>query len=435
MMPVVRLVDIPQDPDTVEAAISFTPEQREVFDRITNWVERSAKRWNVEPAVLTLGGYAGTGKSTLLAMLANYFSASSMRPVFCAYTGKATSVLRQKVAMYAPDLVPRVQTIHSFLYRPILNKKTKAIAGWERKKREEIECDVIVVDEASMVNEGIYSDLLSLGLPLLAVGDHGQLPPIDGSFNLMENPQLRLETIHRQAATSPIIALSERVRNMGGLPAHFDNAGVAVQIASKKEVDLVLSSIYGLPNVTPMDVGFLCYTNRVRVNMNKKARRIWWESFAPGSEVQPIPMAYDALICLRNTHVHVFNGMRGYATGLGGMVEVDHRKYRGTVLFPEEGVELEGEYCTSQLGRVKTYSGFNEYCVENHLPRNVDYTWEDVGMLFDYGYALTVHKSQGSSFKYVIVFDDMPSDTDADTSKRWWYTAITRSRSNLVILR
>jgi len=431
----VRLVDPPEDLPTALDTIDLSPQQAAVFAEVVRWATKVVVSGNMESHVLTLGGYAGTGKSTLVAVLANHFYRSPVQPAFCAYTGKAASVLRQKVAALAPRLADKVQTIHSLLYRPLVHAKTKAITGWQRKSRKEIECDLIIVDEASMVNNTIYEDLLSTGKPILAVGDHGQLPPVEGSFNLMERPQLRLDTIYRQAAKSPVIALSEYVRQTGGLPAHFNNDGVSVQIASKAEIDMVLSSIYRMPDVTPMDVGVLCYTNRVRVNLNKKARRIWWESFAPGVEVLPLPMSYDAMICLRNTHVHVFNGMRGYVTGLGGMQEEPPRKYKGTILFPEEGVELEGEYCTPQLGRSKTYASFQDYYVENDLPTNLDLKWEDVGMLFDYGYALTVHKSQGSSFKYVVIFDDMPSDTDADTARRWYYTAITRSRGNLVILR
>jgi ATP-dependent exoDNAse (exonuclease V) alpha subunit len=60
------------------------------------------------------------------------------------------------------------------------------ITGWQRTK--EVEADLIVVDEASMVNQRLWLDLLGTGRPVIAIGDHGQLPPIEGSFNLMEKP-------------------------------------------------------------------------------------------------------------------------------------------------------------------------------------------------------------------------------------------------------
>ena len=70
------------------------------------------------------------------------------------------------------------------------------LLGGEETK-EEFEYDLIVVDEASMVTKDIWNDLLSYGVPVLAVGDHGQLP-IESSFNLMERPVLKLEEIFRQ---------------------------------------------------------------------------------------------------------------------------------------------------------------------------------------------------------------------------------------------
>ena len=56
-----------------------------------------------------------------------------------------------------------------------------------------------------MVNEDIFKDLLSYNIPIIAVGDHVQLAPIEGMFNLMEKPQLRLENIHRQEENNPIM--------------------------------------------------------------------------------------------------------------------------------------------------------------------------------------------------------------------------------------
>jgi exodeoxyribonuclease-5 len=69
-----------------------------------------------------------------------------------------------------------------------------------------------------MINGDVWRDLSDLGIPILAVGDHGQLPPIEGSFNLMADPELRLEEIFRQEEDSPIIELSTKARETGNIP-------------------------------------------------------------------------------------------------------------------------------------------------------------------------------------------------------------------------
>ncbi len=148
------------------------------------------------PGIVTLGGYAGTGKTTVIKSLTESLDATVM-----AFTGKAAHVLRRKGV--------NASTIHSSIYRLITDDEGKPIlddAGslqWELKP---IEADCIIVDEASMIPEWIYQDLCSLQVPLIFVGDHGQLPPVGDSFNLMEKPDFTLETIHRSAGEIPAFA-------------------------------------------------------------------------------------------------------------------------------------------------------------------------------------------------------------------------------------
>src|SRR6185369_235022 len=153
---------------------------------------------------LTLGGYAGTGKTTLIAYLRQALAdfEADATVGFCAYTGKATRVLQEKLrerkAMRQGD---SVSTIHSLIYTT--EEGSGGAPKWIRK--DALERSLIVVDEASMVDEQIWNDLLSFGVPILAVGDHGQLPPVGSAFNLMANPAVRLERIFRQEADSAII--------------------------------------------------------------------------------------------------------------------------------------------------------------------------------------------------------------------------------------
>src|SRR5262249_11808404 len=142
----------------------------------------------------TLGGYAGTGKSTLVRVLKDELSSFAV----CAYTGKAANVLRKKG-------LP-AKTIHSLIYRPRVrewedeNGKLQIETLWDRKPARDVECDGFIVDEASMVDEGIYNTLRSYKKPIIFVGDHGQLEPVNGNgFNLMGSPDITLRQVHRNA--------------------------------------------------------------------------------------------------------------------------------------------------------------------------------------------------------------------------------------------
>src|ERR1017187_3379494 len=142
--------------------------------------------------IQVLSGFAGTGKSFLI----NYLVHNHL-PNFsvCSYTGKAAHMLRRKGVLNA-------STIHSLIYLPLLeNGKMKL-----DKNGNPIFVlnpfpmfEGIIIDEASMVSKEIYEDLCSFNVPLIFVGDHGQLEPIGETINLMKKPDYCLETIHRNA--------------------------------------------------------------------------------------------------------------------------------------------------------------------------------------------------------------------------------------------
>jgi exodeoxyribonuclease-5 len=154
-------------------AVSYTlsQDQANALRRIGAWYRSKSSPF------LTLGGYAGTGKTTLIAYLRRALTDydADVSVAFCAYTGKATRVLQEKLreqkVMRRGD---SVSTIHSLIYTT--EDAPGGVPKWIR--REKVERDLIIVDEASMVDKAIWDDLLSFGVPILAVGDHGQLPPV-----------------------------------------------------------------------------------------------------------------------------------------------------------------------------------------------------------------------------------------------------------------
>ena len=190
--------------------IELSSDQQFCFDAIMSWYSNPS-------ALLSMGGYAGCGKTTLIGKMRNTLPRST-RVAFCCFTGKASSVLRSKLQLFEIQRFPDdyCGTIHSLIYEPILDDVTNEIIGWVL--RVKIPYDLIVIDEASMVNEELFKDLCSYNIPILAVGDHGQLPPIDGNLNLMKSPMLKLEKVHRFAESNPITKVSILAREQGFIP-------------------------------------------------------------------------------------------------------------------------------------------------------------------------------------------------------------------------
>jgi len=500
-------------------------DQHAAYDSIMRWVGGG----DDEPAVLTLGGYAGSGKSTLVALVAEQIDL----PAFCAYTGKATSVLRRKLKAIGTETVgtqkkrrdglssndgrPFCGTIHSLIYRPCdcltpqpvevrkpcpekdcvgetawipgeaatptsgghsrcaqghlgligdlkkleaLAPKTKfvhaaknadgrcAFCGgkeWIRREALDRNYGLIIVDEASMVDDTMLRDLREYGVPILAVGDHGQLPPVGGVGSLMKAPNLRLEKIHRQAEGNPIIALSKIIRETGqipnDLPASF--GGDAVRLGKLRFVEQLIEERYA--DASPerlLEMGIACYTNRRRLGLNTAVRRVRGTARA-GRE---LPMKGEHVVCLRNIKEQggrppVANGMRGVLQGdaapktiynkNGEKIGENETQLIGSIAFPEDEISaVEYTMLRQQFGREKTYAAPEELSRETGF-----HSFAAAGNLFDFGWAMTCHKMQGSQFEDLVVCAERPGPVDAESWKRWLYTAVTRAASKLTVLR
>lgn len=403
---------------------ALSDDQKQVFEQVMKWYDERTSN------LLTLGGYAGTGKSTLVSILARELERAGNREfriAFCAYTGKAANVLKQKLHKAGIDadtwgLHHYAGTIHSLIYKPLADGNG-AVYDWERKTVDEIAdlYSLIVVDEASMVDAKMLEDLESYGLPILAVGDHGQLPPVKGVSTLMLEPELRLEQIHRQAADNPIIQLSQYIRENRRLPENWAS-GDHVRFCTFDEMFGLLEPLYATEDIN--DIAILTYKNATRQSMNYQAR-----CMRNRKHMDLQPAEGDQFICLRNVHGTLFNGMRGVLE----TTPQPHQRhwYNGRFFFPDDELEVEGAILSSQIGREKTFSDFDEIAVATNIQFN---SWRKVGMLFDYGYALTVHKSQGSQFKHVFLMFERPGHASADDFARWLYTAATRARETLTIV-
>jgi exodeoxyribonuclease-5 len=361
----------------------WSAEQAAALDKVGRWLKAG------DAQVFRLFGYAGVGKTTL----ARHVAADAPgKAVFAAFTGKAALVMRARGCAGAA-------TIHSLIYNASEDNNGRP-SFTLNKDGPASRAGLIVIDECSMVDEELGRDLLSFGKPILVLGDPAQLPPVKGAgFFTEAKPDVMLTEIHRQAADNPIIRLSRVIRE-GGEIAH----GVYGQtrVIRRDEIDA--------EEVTAADQ-VLIGLNRTRRAYNQRIRALL------GRE-GPMPAEADKLVCLRNDREKglINGGLWRVAKALGMAND-----YVKLALTPEE------ETARPPVD-VAVHRAFFEGS-EADLPYPVRRESNE----FDFGYALTVHKAQGSQWDHVVLFDE--SRAFREHRARWLYTAVTRAAKKLTLVR
>lgn len=359
---------------------------------------RDVARWlsNRDSQVFRLFGFAGTGKTTLARHLAEGVDGDV---VFGAFTGKAAHVLRQKGCAGAA-------TLHSLIYRPAGTSDDDEDEGSEqplfaiRRDAPASEADLIIIDECSMVDEELGRDLLSFGVPVLVLGDPAQLPPVKGGgFFTEHEPDIMLTEVHRQAADNPIIRMSMDVRE--GRDLDYGTYGDSRMI---RRGDITSEVILEADQVlVGMNRTRRLYNNRIRELLGYRDWR---------------PAAGEKLVCLRN------DKKKGLLNGGTWSVAASRSPRKGMLRLD---VEPDDEVLAKKVA-VSVAPEFFQGTYEK-LP----YPKRRRSDEFDYGYALTVHKSQGSQWDNLVLFDE--SGAFREHRDRWLYTGITRAAETLTLVR
>lgn len=398
----------------------WSPQQEVALKRAHAWFHGRRDK-----PYFQLAGWAGTGKTTLVEELIGGIEGIVY---LAAYTGKAAHVLRRR------SRFKDVSTIHKLIYKPkdksqkhlqaLLQEREKLKAQdpipavplarieAQIKIEQENVCrpmfalndespltsgnvKLVVIDEYSMVDEDMGRDLLSFGVPILALGDPGQLPPVRGNPFFRDQPDVMLTEIHRQAADNPIIWMSREVREGRPLaPGKYGDSEIRRlgQIDREEIASWVLEADQ-----------LLVGRNATRQSSNHRARELL-------GRTSVLPQQGDKLVCLRNDHdVGLLNGQLWTA--------------RTDAMF-------DGEYAILDL--VGEDDQKLECCAHvDYFHGNVPepFTRKDA-QEFDYGNALTVHKAQGSQYPNGVLFDEWYSQH----RKEWLYTGITRMAEKIRIL-
>lgn len=320
-----------------------------------------------------VAGYAGTGKTTFSKVLSR-----GLNEVFnLAYTGKAANVLREKGARNA-------STTHSAIYK-LVSDDHELTPRFELDLDSPIRrADLVIVDEYSMLPAEIIHDLELLAKKVLYLGDPFQLPPVNGTCNL--EPDFFMTEVHRQALDSPILKAANDVRE-----------GRRLQFQHTSEFIYNRRTAFHADDYEQAEQIIVGY-NRTRRDWNFRFRQ------KLGFEGQELPCAGDKLICIKNNReLGLFNGMIGKA-------DTDAVK----TSFEELRLDFDGKRGLKVWDG--TFKGRPQPVGRN---RALDQ--------FDYGYAITCHKAQGSEFENVLIYNQ-PIGGDKLERSRWLYTAITRGK-------
>jgi exodeoxyribonuclease V len=368
---------------------TFSAHQDDALKAVADWLKARPGRGNT-PQVFRLFGYAGTGKTTLARHVAEGIDG---RVQFAAFTGKAALVMRSKGCEGA-------QTIHSLIYRARESgEETPSFELWDEAPASR--AALIIVDECSMVDAELGRDLLSFDIPILVLGDPAQLPPVQGGgFFTAAEPDAMLTEVHRQAKDDPIVRLSMQVR--GGEALDLGEWG-ATQVVRKADLDP--ARVLGADQV-------LVGRNATRRAYNARMRE-------RRGLTDPLPTAGDRLVCLRN------NRKKGLFNG--SLWQVTQRAASKSRIITMRLKADEDAAASARHVKVSVRPECFDGTIDTmEWPQRKPYDE------FDYGYVLTVHKSQGSQWDDVVLFDE--SFAFQDSRARWLYTGITRAAKSLCVV-
>jgi len=419
--------------------VDWNSQQERALKAVDRWIKDDSESC---PQVFRLFGFAGTGKTTLAKHLAANVDGLVL---FAAYTGRAAHVLLKNGA-------PNADTIHALIYytaekskeklkelqttlddlikelklfplvddkestrKKFIDEHVKVISLRRQIKEEKSnaskpyfvlnqdsrvkDAKLLVIDEVSMVNEEMGRDLESFGTKILVLGDPFQLQPTMGlGYFTSQEPDILLTQVMRH--DNDILELATNLREK--IPLKVGHYG-DVSIITPEELNSDMA----------MDADqILLGTNKKRHAINRRMRQLH-------GYPENYPVAGDKIVCTRNEKAAgLLNGAIWYVNET--FAEDDKLERMGEVeLMIKDSPS--SEHVKSVLAHTNPFLGLD-------LP-----AWAmSEASCFDWGYALTVHKAQGSQFENVLLFDH--SRVFRREKWQWLYTGVTRAQEKLTIV-
>lgn len=415
-----RLVSLSHDAKRVMIDADSLIAQFETVNKITfHKGQLGAVKSALINGVTVITGGPGTGKTTIIKCIAEILTSHGLRMEFCAPTGRAAKRMSQAIGKEA-------KTIHRLLGYELRGDKMV----FKYNRNNTLPCDVIVVDELSMVDVSVMYSLLSAlenGTRLVLVGDKDQLPSV-GAGNVLADiirsgvVEIRyLSHIYRQSDDSLIVS-----------NAHLINQGQMPEI-----------------NNHSRDFFFMNYADFQQVSdtvVQLVTTRLPKFTNLPSSDIQVLGALKSGVAGVENLNARLQQSLNPRVYGkaelqagktlirVGDRVMQTVNNYELTYTrFTNDGIVEEGSgVFNGDIGVVKSIdraNGIMEVLFDDN--RLASYTMADLSDL-QLAYAITIHKSQGSEFPVVVV--PLVNGPPTIINKNLLYTAITRAKQAAVIV-
>lgn len=379
---------------------------------------------SIKHGLLILTGGPGTGKTTTINTMIQFFESEGMSILLAAPTGRAAKRMTEATGYQA-------QTIHRLLEVNGNPEEEGNVNGFMRNRQNPLETDVLIIDEMSMVDLTLMHALLSAvveGTRLILVGDVNQLPSVgpgsvlkdiiaSGSF-----PVVTLKKIFRQAGESDIVVNAHKIN--AGEPVILNNKSRDFFFLKRQEADVIISVVITLiqkklpkyVNAAPTDIQVMTPTRKGLLGV-ERLNTILQRYLNPPAPEKAEKEFGDKLFRIGDKVMQIKNNYQlewEICTKFGLTVD------KGTGIF------------NGDMGIVTDINTYDETLeVEYDEGRKVKYPNELLDEL-ELAYAITVHKSQGSEYPAVII--PLLPGPRLLYNRNLLYTAVTRAKKCLTIV-
>ncbi len=351
--------------------------------------------------VLAITGGPGTGKTTIINAILKIFARMHIRIMLAAPTGRAAKRMTETTGYEA-------KTIHRLLEYSMQN------GGFQKNESEQLHCDLLIVDEASMIDTILLHHLLK-AIPLQAtfvlVGDVNQLPSV-GAGNVLKDiitsgtvPVVTLDTIFRQAKNSRIVVNAHRINE--GLIPETENTDLKSDFffIEKDDPETVLKIILDLTS------------DRIPNHFGHN----------PVNDIQVITPMHKGIVGAGNLNLEL---QRRLNPGEGG-VSRGNRIFRTGDRVMQTKNNYEKEIFNGDMGRITQIDPEKREVIISFDGRNIIFDFSDMDEIV-LSYAISVHKSQGSEFPVIII--PVLTQHYIMLQRNLLYTAVTRGRKLVVLV-
>ena len=389
----IRKIDSTRAIEWVQQQLSFQPAEK----------QQKAIRCALENKVMVITGGPGTGKTTIVKAILKILSKLQVKMSLAAPTGRAAKRLNEMTGHQA-------KTIHRLLEYSIHKH------GFLRNERNPLDCDLLIVDEASMIDTVLMYHLLK-AIPATAtcifVGDVNQLPSV-GAGNVLKDmigsgciPVIELNEIFRQAKTSRIIVNAHQI-NEGNLPALIESESFDPN-----------NDFYFIKQDDPEKV--------LEIILELASKRIPQRfGFDPFDDIQVLTPMHKGVVGAANLN----HRLQEVLNPVNGAVKLGDRAFRVNDKVMQIRNNYDKEVFNGDIGRIAAIDPRERRLTAVFDSRNIVYDFSELDELV-LAYAVSVHKSQGSEYPAVIF--PILTQHYILLQRNLIYTAVTRGR-NLVVM-